>query len=393
MKTHGTLISALILLSSLGGAALLFATGPTAAPQEVERTPTLVDVSRVHLAQNRAMVRSQGTVRSHSEVELSAEVPGRVQWISDRLESGTFFSKGDVLARIGAEDYRLAVLESRARVGRAEAHEAEALSNHRRLITLGKQGIVSLSQLEEAERAAMVATADLDAMRAALHRSEEQLRKAAIRAPFNGRVRERHFGVGQYARPGDSIASIFAVDYVEIRLPIPDRDLATLGISLGSSVPTLPIEVNLRAKFAGQTNQWTAAVVRIEGEVDPSSRMATLVARIAKPYADAGEESPSLAVGTFVEAEIFGPTIDGTATLPRSAFFSSHSVIVVDAQGMTSAREVTILRESGDQVIISAGLQADELFCTRPPVGLTPGTRVSISEERAKLSYRGGPAI
>ena len=64
------------------------------------------------------------------------------------------------------------------------------------------------------------------------------------------------------------------VDYAEVRLPLPDRELRYLDVPLGyraeeAGPEELPAEavtpVTLRAEFAGRPREWTGRIVRSEG--------------------------------------------------------------------------------------------------------------------------------
>ena len=57
---------------------------------------------------------------------------------------------------------------------------------------------------------------------------QRDLERARIRAPFDGRVRERTVGLGQAIRINSPLGTIFASDYAEIRLPISAADLPML---------------------------------------------------------------------------------------------------------------------------------------------------------------------
>ena len=92
-----------------------------------------------------------------------------------------------------------------------------------------------------------------------------------------------------------------SVDFAEIRLPLPDGDLAFVDLPLvfrGESAREDGPEVVLRTSFAGQVHEWRGRIVRTEGEIDPSSRMVHAVARVKDPYGRGQDPGrPPLAVG------------------------------------------------------------------------------------------------
>ncbi len=200
------------------------------------------------------------------------EVAGRVIWVSPSFASGGFFDDGQPLLRIEPSDYREAVIQARAAAAREELRaareRAEADVARKEWGDLGGGEATPLTlrepQLAEAEAA-------LEAARAALERAERNLDRTEIRAPYDGRVRHKQVDVGQYVTPGTPVATIYAVDYAEVRLPLADEELAFIDLPLdywGDSGRGPGPEVVLSARFAGRAHRWEGHIVRTEGEID-----------------------------------------------------------------------------------------------------------------------------
>jgi multidrug efflux pump subunit AcrA (membrane-fusion protein) len=186
--------------------------------------------------------------------------------------------------------------------------------------------------------------------------------------------------VGQFVSRGSPIGRLYAVDYAEIRLPIPDEQLAFIDLPLArrddASLDDAP-RVRVRARFAGANHTWEGRIVRTEGEIDRRSRMVHAVARVEDPYglgAD-GKRAP-LAVGLFVEAEIQGHLARGATVLPRSALRDGNRVWVVDADDRLRFREVDVLRVYGSEVVIRDGLRQGERVCVSPLLTVVDGMQV-----------------
>ncbi len=238
-----------------------------------------------------------------------------------------------------------------------------------------------IPQVAEAEAA-------LASARAALVRAERDLERTRIRAPYAGRVREKNVDLGQYVTPGTPLARIYAVDYAEIRLPLPDADLAFVDLPLvyrdaesGKSGP----EVILRSEFAGRTFQWRGRVVRTEGEIDPRSRMVHAVARVKDPYGRGEDPNrPPLAAGMYVEAEIIGHRVEGVVVIPRTALRERDRVLIVDEDDQLQFRKVDVLRISEDRAVIASGLSEGDRLCLTNLVAVTAGMRVEVFEGDAE---------
>ena len=104
-------------------------------------------------------------------------------------------------------------------------------------------------------RAARVTEAALVDARAALNQAELNLSRTEVLAPFTGLVRSEQVDPGQFVNRGSAIARLYAVDYVEVRLPIADQQLAYLDIppmQRGELDESNAPDVLLSADFAGQ---------------------------------------------------------------------------------------------------------------------------------------------
>lgn len=382
---------AILLVGGLGFA-LLWATRPEVAARPAEISVPLVRVVTATPSDVRFVVHAQGTVVPRTESDLVPQVSGEVVWVSSSLASGGFFEAGDPLVRIDRADYEAGFESARAAVARATSQRAHARKERERQRRLAESSVASQSRIDDAENAFRVAAAELREARAARERAERDLARTELTAPFAGRVREESVDAGQFVNRGAPIAKLYAVDFAEVRLPIPDRELAYLDLPLtyrGGRVETddgVPIgpEVLLRAEFAGRNHTWRGHIVRTEGEIDPKSRMVNAVARVEDPYgADAASGRPPLAVGLFVEAEISGNRVQGVFALPRTALRDDGRVLVVGDDDRLRFREIEVLRAERERIVIGAGLAPGERVCVSPLGAVVDGMQVRVSQESA----------
>jgi len=162
-----------------------------------------------------------------------AEVAGRVVWVSPRLAAGGFFAEGEALARVDARDYEIALEGALAALARSESDRAHAESTLVRQRSMRGSGASSMARLDDALHAAASAEAGIREAQVAVTRAKLDLGRTEIVAPFVGRLRDKHIDVGQFIARGSPVARIYAVDYVEVRLPIADEDAAFLDLPLG----------------------------------------------------------------------------------------------------------------------------------------------------------------
>jgi RND family efflux transporter MFP subunit len=344
----------------------------------------LVAVVEVQRRSERVSIRTHGTVEARTEIDLVAEIAGRVAGVSPSLAAGAFFEAGDVLVELERGDAELALERAEAAVLRARSELGLADARLARRRTLAQSEIASAARLEESEHARRMAAAQLREARATRDQARRDLDRTRIRAPFAGRVRSKQVDRGQFVARGTPLARIYAVDSAEVRLPIPTSELAHLDVPIAGRSPNESESGSralLRASFAGRVSEWEARIVRAEGEIAPRSRMIHVVARVDDPYGRRSTDArPPLTVGLFVEAEILGQTLDDVFVVPRSALRPPDEVFVVDAEDRLRARRVEVLRVARDRLLVGVGLD-DGARVVVSALGAVEGTAVRAAGE------------
>ena len=108
------------LALGVGGAILLKQAGEQPPVEPAPRAQPLVETTTARDTSWRPVIRTQGSVTPAQESELVAEVQGRVLELGDGLAIGARFTADELLVRIDARDYELAVLEAEAAIAHAE---------------------------------------------------------------------------------------------------------------------------------------------------------------------------------------------------------------------------------------------------------------------------------
>ena len=349
------------------------------APERVtpKEMSTSIRVIEVEKSSVRLEVTSQGTVVPHKESELIPEVNGRVSWVSPNLVAGGYFNKDEILLKIDNRDYRSKVARAQATLSRASAEEELARFELGRMEELVKKKLTSQSSLENVLRNHRITEASLLDATIALEQAQRDLWRTEIRAPYDGLVRAEKVDLGQYLSRGQSIASIYAGDSAEVRLPVADRQLAYLDLPLGHRgelSDDLAPEVVLSTDYGGHHYEWIGKLVRTEAEIDSRSRMVTAVVRVTN---NEDPEQPDLPVGLFVNASIKGRAVDGVVTLPRAALRNQSQVLIVDRDNRLHYRAVDVMRFENDSVLISGGLESGDIVNVSPLQTVVEGMRVN----------------
>ena len=369
-----------IVMGGIGLAAILVMTGPSMQSVVPEFVAPVVETQMAMPVKMQMTVYTHGTVRPRSQTDLIAEVSGRVISISDELVSGGFFNKGQVLFSIDALDYEVALEQAKAGQARAVSELANASKAHARQQNLAKRQSASESQQDDALNRLRVAEATLREARARIAKARRDVSRTRVTAPYDGRVRTEQLDIGQFVNRGAPVATIYATDFAEIRLPVHDQELAFLDLPLAISKNSVDGDVvtRIKARFAGKDHEWQGVIVRTEGEIDPKTRMIQLVAQVADPYSTPGGKPP-LAVGLFVEAEILGKELPAIVVLPRQAVRPGDQVFIVNSQSRLELRALEVVKRQGNRVFISAGLNQGDLVCITSLDDAIPGMLVRLA--------------
>jgi RND family efflux transporter MFP subunit len=361
---------------------LMFATANRAKEKGDAPHAPAVQFAVAHARPTTISLNVQGEPRPRVEATLSAQVAGRLVWASPKFVDGGAFSEGEVMARIDAADYQLAVVRARSQVAQSE----EALAREEAEGELARQDWAVLGRGEPpplAVRAPQLAQARaaLAAAQAALRSAELDLSRASIRAPFTGRVRERRANVGDYVGPGSPVAVMFATDAMEIRVPLTDADLASMRIPVGftATAANPGPAAHVTSATGGRLHTWEGRLVRTEASVDARTRLVYGVVEVRDPFNP--RHAAPLAPGMFVSARLEGSSRETLVAAPRSALKRNEYVYVVRPDNTIDVRQVRAAQTTADEVLFREGVADGErvvvsvLTSPRQGMAVTPISR------------------
>ncbi len=367
-------------------ALLAFALLNRSVPEKKEPTALLpvVEVLEVNSESLKLEAKSQGTVQPRTETLLVAEVSGRIESVSNAFFAGGYFKKGDPLAEIDPVDYQANLANAKSRFAEARlAYEQEkALADQARedWESFGRGEATDLAlRKPQLERAASM----MESAKAAVQIAERDLARTIVRAPYDGRIKEKYADVGQMVGARQSqLARIYSTDTAEIRLPLALDQLSYLDLPESYSNYAGSDEkpkVTLSAQYGEETHEWTGIVDRAEGAIDARTRLSYVVAQVEQPYEKSDyKDRPPLKVGLFVEASIEGRQIDSAFRIPRRALHEGDVVYAVDKENRIVIKEVSVLQKGVDTVIVTEGLSDGDLLCLTPLEYVVMGMQVEL---------------
>jgi multidrug efflux system membrane fusion protein len=165
--------------------------------------------------------------------------------------------------------------------------------------------------------------------------------------------------IGQYVTTGSRLGETFAIDFIEVRLPLTERDLSQMAaMSFQSTDPVS--KVVLSGSANGRLANWSASLVRSEGVVNELNRSQYVVARVSDPYRlnqSLKANAVPLLVGTFVTATLKGMVLSNVFKVPRSALLQGSRVAVVDKMQRMQINSVDVVSSDEGHYYVSKGLK------------------------------------
>jgi RND family efflux transporter MFP subunit len=374
-KTLKIVLPIAVLFAGIAGAMLLASSRK--APPRVERAAPgpLVEVLVADPTDVPIVVEGHGEVVAKVAVEVVPQVVGRVVEVSPSMVAGGFFKADQMLFVIEPRDYELGVDRSQAAVARAEVQLERELAE----ATVARQewdelhpGEAPSSGLVVREPQVRQAKAELEAARADLAVARLNLERTRVSLPFDGVVVSENVDLGQFVTTGRALATVYGTDAVEVRVPLKRGELGWFDIPNGSGRTGPRAEVS--AGVAGVTHTWEGRVVRMEAQLDATSRMAHVVVEVARPFAASGGRPP-LMPNTFVDVRIFGSTLDDVVPLPRHALRDGERVWVFD-DGSLRILDVDVARADRERVYVSAGLEEGDEVIVSALDAVTDGMKI-----------------
>lgn len=354
------LLLALVLSTGLGLVAWKYESlqDSVAASAKQPEPMESITVAVARQMDHRQTTTSIGTVLALRSVTLKNELAGTVREV--RLTPGQIVEAGTLLVALD-----VSVEEAELKAQEAQAALAKTVLNRRQNLS---QELATTQ--EEVDRA----RADLDIAQAQIARTRAIIAKKTIRAPFRARVGIADIHPGQYLNEGTLLTTLQGVgDAVHVDFTVAQQVAASLRE--GGSVDVFVV---------GQATPITAKLVALDARIDPTTRNATVRARI-----HGSDQAPAPGASVRVQVPV-GPSRQAIA-IPVSALRKGPGgdqvfVIQPDEHGQTRAhaRLVESGAMLGDEIVIHAGLSANEVVAASGSFKLREGVLVAITGEQGK---------
>ena len=354
----GAIIVSAVLLAAWKRSSIAEADAAAASqPEPAESVVTAVARETEHIRTTTSI----GTVVALRSITVRNELPGTVRHVS--LEPGKVVEAGTVLVAldVSVEEADLQALQAQANLARTQFARMQRMSEHR-----------AASEMEVDS-----ARAEQEVVEAQVARIKAVINRKIIRAPFRARIGISDVHPGQYLNEGSLLTTLQGVDdsaYVDFtvaqQVAASLRPGGTVTV-IGSNSSSTPI---------------TAEILAIDARVDPSTRNAAVRAKLTNAR-------NSVAPGASVRVQVpVGTPLMATA-VPASAVRKGPAgdhvfVVVADEKGQTRARlrQVTVDSMSGDEVVITKGLEPGEQVAASGSFKLREAALVAITNKSESVA-------
>ena len=302
-----------------------------------------------------------GTVQAADRAEMAFRVAGPL--IELPVNEGDEVAEGQLLARIDARDFQIAVAEARAAFDQAEA-EAQ---RYQRLYERDAVPVADL-ELRQAQR---------DVARARYEQAQADLRDTRMRAPFSGQIGVKYVENFEDVQAKQPILSLHNVTHVEIVINVPEQIMAAVRGGTSTTI-TASFDALPDVGFPVTVKEYAV-------NADPQTRTFAVTLAMSQP-----EELNVLpGMTALVTAEVMAVGGEGEAipiTIPAFAVFpdeagNSHVWVVDEEMQTVHRRAVQVGSVTGaDNIVVLGGLEPGERIAVAGIHQLQEGQKIRLMD-------------
>ncbi|MDN3560629.1 efflux RND transporter periplasmic adaptor subunit [Vreelandella neptunia] len=370
LRLGGTLAVLLMLGATL--AAVSFLSSQHSSAQQAHEQGSdnaLLQVATVALEQAEQLqrdVRLTGRVVARQSVSLAFEPAGRVSAVS--VDRGDAVEQGDVLATLDTRRLESRLAEVAARSEEARASLALAQRQEEREAQLNQNNFASRTALDQARTDRLTLQARLAALAAERDSLTADLDDSTLKAPFAGRVIERHISVGSLVSSGTTAFDLIDVEQLEAHLGLPAALAATFAPNEAVELMVNGEEVSgeIRARLP---------------QVDSDSRTQTLVVSLEAPDQAVPGDLAELRYTITEPANGYWVPLDSLQAADRGLWNVLVAEPLENDHYRVAQASVELLHSEGDQAFVRGTLAPGMRLITSGTHRVTPGQQVTLSEE------------
>ena len=335
-----------------------------------QSTPTVAVIRPTVVAGGEGLT-LPGNLQAYNSAPIFARTNGYVRrWFVD---IGDTVRAGQLLAVLDAPEVDQQLAAARADLQTARANQALAQSTATRWSSLLDKDAVSKQETDEKLGDFKAKTAAANAAAADVARLSATQGFTRLVAPFAGVVTSRTTQIGQLVTAGSTgsppLFTVSDISRIRVYVRVPQGYSGQIHVGMHAKLE-LP-------EFPGRV--FDAVLTRTAEAVDPTS--GTVLVEL-----QAANSDRALKPGAYAQVTFPMKGAAGTVQLPASALIVGQKgtqVALVGPGGTAQLRTVTVGRDNGNLVEISAGLKPQDAVIDSPPDSLQAGDPVRIAQAKA----------
>jgi membrane fusion protein (multidrug efflux system) len=311
------------------------------------------------------------------EVEVRPRVSGILEHWNYR--EGAPVRAGDSLFTIDPAPFKAAVARAEAQLASAEARRAQAQRTVERLKPLWEAKATSQKNYDDAVSAEQIAQADGKAAAAALAEARLDLGYTRVVAPISGISSRALQSEGTLVQAQQTLlTSISQVDPIHVIFSISESEHLKLSkeVAEGRLVQPKDGRFDVTVKLAdGSVYNATGKLDFSDVRVNPQTGTSEARAVLPNP-------SQKLRPGQFVRVMLKGAVYPRALAVPQRAVLEGPKgklVMTVNAQNIVEPRPVEVGDWSGEDWVITSGLQPGERVIVDGIMRIRPGAPVTVA--------------
>ena len=308
---------------------------------KLEKAPVETQVAVLQNLTERLV--ATGVLVADQDITLTAEVGGEVKKVTKSL--GDYCKKGELIVRLDAESYNLAMRQAKAALSQSEVSLEYAAREWERMKKLKGSEVASESRIDSAEGNFSANKAAVDSAKAAVAVAARNLKETNVKCPFSGYIAERMVDPGASITPGMPLARLVDLGRLSLTISVTSDKLARLKVGQKAvlSDPALP------------DRTYVGEVSRLGVAADSVTRTFPVEVELVEKHAD-------LRAGQVVQASLALQTFENVTAVPSGAVQKSLGPprIVIVEGGKAKVRTVTLGQEIDDLVIVTSGVKPND---------------------------------
>lgn len=404
-------IAVLIIGLGVFGYIWLKNSAPIVEVKQADEKIYTVDVSTVRISNFFPKSFSYGTIFSTREAILTFPIFGEISLISDDFKTGSFISKGSLLAKVDnfnqtnklkdlnlqldlndlqineindelkADKSQLILLleqleireKQKIRISNMVKNNAStdsyldevilALSNAKNSILSKKQNIVRLKyKLEQAKLSKKRLLVSISV-------AEKQLKDTVLRAPFDGALSSVSVAKGDLITSGKVLGRLTDLNALEVSFTVPSEIFIKSNSIIGKEIKI----------FWQQGTDIVSSIKAIISRRDPIVNPQEGGGKLYAELPDVDGALSSIPPGAFVKVEYPIGSLNNVIYLPEEALYEGNSVYIV-IEERAEKRDVEVIFKEPGKVYVQGKLNDGDMIISTRLAGIGNGVRVKISK-------------